>query len=174
MTETPSVRSLSGVLFLTRENAAFRKSGDFLALDLKTESGETSHARVFLHRCFPFDSADAFISVLDRDSTEIGLIRTLDALDNASRALVEEELARKYFCPKITQITSIKEKFHFSHWCVATELGTLEFTVRDTYRSMLRIGAERVFISDVDGNRYEIERLSALDKKSLRQIDTYL
>ena len=39
---------------------------------------------------------------------------------------------------------------------------------------MARIDEKRVIITDIDGNRYDIPDVSALDKKSFRRIELYL
>ena len=49
-----------------------------------------------------------------------------------------------------------------------------EFTVRDTYRSITKVSEDRVFITDVDGNRFEIPSLAALDRRSRRKIELFL
>ena len=68
----------------------------------------------------------------------------------------------------------MKERYGFSYWQVDTDDGDLSFTVQDTFRNLLRIGEDRLAIFDVDGNRFEIESLAALDRKSYKKIELYL
>ena len=46
--------------------------------------------------------------------------------------------------------------------------------MHDTYRNTAKISEERVVLTDVDGNRYEIPDVFALDRKSYRKIELYL
>ncbi len=179
---------LAEVTYLTSENARFylTKNG-FPALeavlpkfgdDLEAEQDKTpvkqDLGRVYFHRCFPFETPDEFISVLNGDGREYAMIRRLDDLPEESRAIVEHELARKYLCPTISRIKSLKEKLGFSFWEVETDLGDMSFTMHDTYRNIARVGGGMLIISDVDGNRFRIENVENLDRKSFKKIELYL
>ena len=61
-----------------------------------------------------------------------------------------------------------------SGWDVETDVGRILFSVKDTFRSLLSLAGGRVFITDVDGGRYEIPDASLLDKASYRKIELYL
>lgn len=128
--------------------------------------------RVFLHRAFPFDRPYEFISVSD-DNGEIGIIYNIDDF-NSAKELLKSELDSKYFAPKILKITSLKERFGYSYWKVKCDRGDYEFTVKDTFRNIIHVSEDRIFIMDVDSNRFEIESLSSLDKNSFRKIELYI
>ena len=130
--------------------------------------------RVFFHRAFPYDDANGFISVTDKDGSEYGMIRSLADFEGAGRDIIERELARKYYTPVITRIISVKERFGYSYWEVETASGKASFAMHDTYRNTAKISEERVVLTDVDGNRYEIPDVFALDRKSYRKIELYL
>ena len=128
--------------------------------------------RAFLHRAFPFDKPYEYISVSDENG-EIGLI--FDIKDFANCAdIIKSELDSKYFAPKIQKIISVKERFGYSYWKVKCDRGNIDFTVKDTFKSIIHVSQDRVFIMDVDTNRFEIESISALDRNSLRKIELYL
>lgn len=128
--------------------------------------------RVFLHRAFPFDRPYEFISVSD-DNGEIGIIYNIDEF-SSSKTLLKNELDSKYFAPKIQKILSLKERFGYSYWKVKCDRGNYEITVKDTFRSIIHVSEDRVFVMDVDSNRFEIESLSSLDKNSFRKIELYI
>ena len=129
-------------------------------------------------RAFPFDMKSEYISVLDRDRKEIGMIRSLGDFSGDQRALLERELEVKYYTPVIKRIMSVKERYGFSYWKTECEFGEKDFTLRDTFRSIIKTpnadGGDRVCIIDVDGNRYEIPDVGHLDAQSLRRIEMYL
>lgn len=130
--------------------------------------------RAFLHLAFPYDMSDGYISVLDSDENEIGMILNLSDLDNDSRAAAETELSRRYLTPKIKTLINMKEKGGFAFWEVDTDLGRKEFTVRDNFRNIFRVGELGAIIYDIDGNRFMIDDVTALDRRSRKKIELYL
>lgn len=134
--------------------------------------------RIHLSRAFPFDKPWEYISVLDRDKKEIGFIRSLEDFDEPERGLLVRELESVYYTPKIVKILSVKERYGFSYWKCLCEGGEKTFTLKDTFRSIVRTytseGKLRLFVLDVDGNRYEIPDVEALDHQSYKKIELYL
>ncbi|MBE6686874.1 MAG: DUF1854 domain-containing protein [Ruminococcaceae bacterium] len=164
----------AAIVRLTKENASFFEKNGFLCLTVKNEE-ELTCDRVFLHRDFPFELLWEYISVLDADNKEIGLIYNISDFDSETEAMLKKELERKYYSPVIISIDSLKERYGFSYWGTTTAEGRkIEFTIQDTFRHVNRIGEDKCVITDVDGNRFVIESLSGLDKKSYRRIELYL
>lgn len=181
-TQTP-VSAFDAVIqirYLDDTNASFTEQNGFLSLKatLANENGETeeqTYERIFLHSAFPFDMPHSYISVLDKDQKEIGMIRELSALSEETQKILLGELGRKYYAPRITKILSVKERYGFSYWRVDLEnVSDFSFTVQDTYRSMLKVDPTHVFIIDVDGNRFEIPSVEELDRASYKKIELYL
>ncbi|MBR6676372.1 MAG: DUF1854 domain-containing protein [Clostridia bacterium] len=165
----------AGIVYLTKDTAHFFKEGDFIGADIKGEDGETTHhLRVWLHRSFPLDMPFEYISVQNKDQEELGLIKSISDFDADERDIITAELERKYYTPTVTKIITLKETRGFSFWRVMTDAGELSFTLQDTSKSIARVGADRAFIFDICGNRYEIRSLSALDKNSYRKLELYL
>lgn len=180
MAETKtSLSDIVNLVYATKDNSVFENKNSFLSLKIKTvnEEGvteEKEYDRVFLHRAFPFENKYEYISVNDKDGKEIAMIKSLDDLDELQRKYVQDELERKYFTPAIKKILSMKERFGFSYWKVMTDTGEMTFTVRDTYRSIHKIDMRHIFITDVDGNRYDIPDLESLDRKSYKKLELYI
>lgn len=165
----------AGITYLDKGNARFFKDGDFIGAEITGEDGErVSHKRVWLHRSFPFDRPNEYISVQNKDQEELGLIRRIGDFDSDEAKIITDELERKYYTPAVSRIITLKETRGFSFWRVITDSGELNFTLQDTSKSIVRIGADRAFIFDICGNRYEIKSLSALDKNSYRKLELYL
>ncbi len=174
MEQTSGLDKVVRIEYLNSAQARFSKNGDFIGLRIEKDGEISDYPRVFLHRMFPFEELWKEISVLTPDNEEVGMIASIDDFPCEIAAILKEELNRKYLMPVITSIDTLKERFGFSAWKVESTIGTLEFTLRDTYRSMLKIGEGRVIITDSDGNRYEIPDVSKLDRKSYRKIELYL
>lgn len=167
-TQAPQ-QDLTKTVWLTPENASFSRKNGLLWL---TYGG--GELRVTLRRNFPLEELWSFLSVLNDREEEVGMIRDLSQFGPAENDLLRSELERRYYAPVILKILSLKERFGFSYWKVETAEGKMEFTLRDTYKSLVRLGGRRVFVLDVDGNRFVIPDVSALDRKSYRKIELYL
>ena len=175
----------NGVIYLTPEIAVFKKCGDFLGLELKgdldslTESAldvkrQPFYERVRIRRAFPFSLAERYVSVLDNDQNEIGLIEDISVFPDEQAGLLREELERVYFCPEILKINSVRERLGYAYFGVVCDTGEREIPLRDIYRSIIRVNDDRIVIIDIDGNRYGISSLKALDKNSMKKLELYL
>lgn len=167
--EERSLAEISVTVWLTPENAVF-----FMKNQLLYISHEGKEERVHLCRQFPFEHLWQYISVLNDAQTEIGIIRDLALFEGESYSVLRDELNRRYYAPEILSIQSIKERYGFSYWKVITKEGSVSFTLHDTFRSLLRAGGNRIILSDVNGNRFLIPDVEALDRKSYKKIELYL
>ncbi len=164
-----TLAEISVTVWLNAENAEFYHRNGFLYI----KHNDTDR-RAFLCRQFPFDFLWEFISVMNEEQEEIGIIRRLDDFSGEARTLLESELNRRYYAPVIEEIRQVKERYGFSYWRVLTKNGEVRFTLHDTYRSIIRAGESRVILLDVDGNRFEIPDVNALNRKSYKKIELYL
>ena len=166
------LEKLTDTYLLTPENSRFfLSSTGLLMVAVKEKDFE---GRAFLSLAFPFKKEREYICVQNEAKEELGMIRALSDFDEKSRELVETELKKKYFAPKILKIVKLEEKFGSSFWDCQTDYGLRKFTVKDPHRSILRLGEDRAYVVDVDGCRYEIESLEKMDKKSHSKIELYL
>jgi hypothetical protein len=179
---------LAEIIYLNAENTRFYKTKNgFPAMeavvpkigdDLEENNDKTpvkqDFGRVFFHRCFPFESPDEYISVLNKDGRELGLILKLDELPEEAQKIIKAELDRKYLCPTIQKILSLKEKLDYSFWEVTTDKGLMNFSMHDTFRNIAKVGGGALILTDVDGNRFKIENVYKLDRKSYKKIELYL
>ncbi len=163
------------ILRLDRQNASFCEKNGFLSLVLDNNGEKKQYDRIFLHRAFPHELMFRFISVLDDEKNEIGIIYDISDFDDYSSELIKGEIAKKYYSPVITEIKGVKERYGFSYWKVILEDGRdLSFTMQDTYKNILHTGEDSIILVDVDSNRYTIKSISALSSKSYRKIELYL
>ena len=164
-----TLQDISVTNWLTPQNASFFLKNGFLYI----KHGEKEE-RAFLYRQFPFELEWEFLSVMDSEKQEIGILRELTSFDEETRALLTCELERRYYTPVIQRILSMKERYGFSYWKVKTADGEVSFTLQDTFRSMIHTGENRLLLLDVNGNRFEISDVTALDRKSYKKIELYL
>ncbi len=164
----------SQILRLTPDNAVFDTKNGFPSLLLKTNGEEKLFFKVSLRRSFPFELLEEYISVLDSDDNEIGLIYDINEFTESS-GILKAELAHRYFEPKIKTVNSLKERYGFSYWRVTLSDGRVtEFTMQDTFKNIIKAGTDKLIMLDVDGNRFVIEDINLLDKKSYKRLELYI
>ncbi len=131
-----------------------------------TIAGNRSYPNVKVVRAAPLTQPDAYISFLDGDDEEICMLEDLTQLDAASRAIVDDELSRRYLTSIVLNINSARNEFGTSYWEVETDRGRREFVVQNVAENARWFGGKRLLITDVDGNRFEIPNLDRLDRAS--------
>lgn len=161
--------------FLELEKAEFYVTpGGFTGL----KYGRDEYKRVTLRRALPVGQPMDYISVADHENKEIGMIRAVSELSDEQRAIVTAELDKRYYCPTVYEVKSVKDKLGYVYF--ELEIGReghryeKTCTVKDVSKNIRMLGDDRLIIFDVDGNRYIIDFLSKLDKKSLRRLEPYL
>jgi hypothetical protein len=127
-----------------------------------------------VRRAFPLSTPDDFLSLQGADGKEIAMLRNVGDVPHESRLLLEEELDRRYFTPRIEQIQELKADAGMWRFKVVTQRGTAEFFVRNWRDSAVEISRGRWQIMSVDGGRFEIVDINALDALSLRLLDQLL
>jgi len=148
--------------------------------------GRASDGHVLLHRgedvldvgsimsAFPLTRPGQMVSIRDEEGEEIGILRDVAGLDARSRQVMEEELERAYFMPRICDIFDIQEELNVVTWEVETDRGPRHFEVRNVRQNVRRMGNRRFVIKDVDGNRYEIRDWADLPPAAQRIIWNHL
>ncbi len=162
--------------WLTVDSSRFERSaGGFLNLHFNGKE----YKRVAVHRCFPFSAKDDFLSIREAEdmgeaSKEIGLIEDLRTWPQAVQEMLDEQLALRYFMPKILKVKKIKEEFGFSYWEVESDRGPASFTIRGGSGSIFSPSRGRYIITDIDGNRFIIENMEELTAKERKLLDLYV
>lgn len=150
--------------YLDPAKLEFAKRGDALRLTIENDR---SYLKVHAVRAFPLTNLNEYIGLLDAiGGREIGMLRNIRDLEAQPRELVQAELSRRYFIPKVTKITKAKKEFGAIYWDVDTDRGRREFIMRGIRDSIHEIEPGRYLITDVDGNRFELPQLSKLDTRS--------
>lgn len=133
----------------------------------------TTYTNVEAIRSFPLTDSNKYISLLDSEEKEIGIIQDIKQLPRESEKILRSELQKRYFLPKITKIHSLDGEFGVTRWSVETNRGPVTFGMRTRY-DVVSLENGRVLIKDADGNRYEIENYHRLDPDSIALLETQL
>ena len=139
---------------------------------------DKEYKRIQLRRAMPDRYPSEYISVADHDNKEIGMIKSLVDLKGDQLRIVSDELSRRYYCPEILEIKSVRDKLGYVYMEMEVFAGGEKHersaAVNDVNKNIRMLGSNRLIIFDVDGNRYIINALDKLDGKSLRRLEPYM
>ena len=134
----------------------------------------TEYTEVELRRLFPVSDRDHYISLIDKDERQIAMIRSYDDITPESAAAVKARFNDYYLIPKIKKIYECSDATGALVMKVDTDHGRAEFRIRNRHSDMKIYPEDRVIIRDSSDNRYEIESLASLDRKSWILISSFL
>ena len=154
-------------IFITKNDMV--KPNENNLVDLVLENGDEYRA-LEPRRLFPVSRTEKYITLLNSDGEEIGIIKTLDDLNRDSREVIVSSLNDYYLVPEIRRILLISEKNGQIHWSVETERGFKEFDVKNRNHDVKVFDDGSVRVRDSDDNRYLIPDYHKLDKHSRIQL----
>ncbi|TYS60107.1 DUF1854 domain-containing protein [Sutcliffiella horikoshii] len=129
----------------------------------------TDYANVGIFRTFPFSKPYEYISIWNED-TELGVIKSVDQLDDESEAVLKRELHVRYVVPEVKRIQSIKEEPGLWIFALDTDRGPLKLMMRNIHEHLDLLPPNRIIITDMDGKRCEITNIKALDLNSRKEL----
>ncbi|MDR0554934.1 MAG: DUF1854 domain-containing protein [Treponema sp.] len=136
------------------------------------------YKRIQLRRAMPVQSPEEYISVADHENKEIGMIRALTDLADNQLRIVSDELNRRYYCPEILEIKSVHDKLGYVYMELLLLSGGKRYersaAIKDVNKNIRLLDANRLLVFDVDGNRYMVNSLEKLDKKSQKRLEPYM
>jgi len=124
------------------------------------------YAGVVVTHAFPVSRPGRCVLLREAGGREIGLITKADGLDRDSQEVLDAELDRSYFMPRIISVSKIEEEFGIATWHVVTDRGPTQFQVRARSESIWSFGGGRYLIKDVEGNRFDIPSVSELEPRT--------
>jgi uncharacterized protein DUF1854 len=139
-----------------------------------TVGDERSYHTVKLYQAWPLSMPGRCVSFQDGRGEEILMLEDLAGLDPKSRAVAEEELRRRYLTARVEAVWNVRTEFGVTYWHVLTDRGERDFVVQSLSESCVWLSESHVMIVDVDGNRFEIPDLKALDRASRAQLAAVL
>ena len=152
--------------FLDPQKITVRKIGDELVMTVE----DRSYLQVEVRRAFPLSRKNLYVTFFDMNEGEIGMLRDVRLMPMEMRQLVERELDQRYFTAHIRRVKSCKEEFGLFRLDVETDKGRREFYLRNLRDNILRLHPNRIILTDIYGNRFEIRDVGRLDPRSLAAI----
>ena len=156
-------------------NAEFYEGkGGFTGLRYKG----ADHKRIQLRRAIPIQHPSDYISVADQESKEIGMIQALTDLKDDQLRIVTDELNRRYYCPEILEVKSVRDKLGYVYMELEVFAGgerhERNAAINDVNKNIRLLDSNRLIVFDVDGNRFMVNALDKLDRKSLKRLEPYM
>lgn len=122
----------------------------------------------------PLSHPERFLGILNSKGEEVLMVETLDDFPAETRAIVEEELRRRYLTSAVLRILNAKVEFGATYWTILTARGERDFVVQSLQENAQWIGPRHLLLVDIDGNRFEIKDIDALDPASKKFIESIL
>jgi ATP-binding cassette subfamily B protein len=124
-------------------------------------------------RSFPISDPDHFISLVDAEGRELLCLENLAEVPEASREILEQDLARREFVPVIERILHVTAGVEPSHWELQTDRGSAQVVLKNS-EDVRRLGQKSAVLRDDQGIRYLIPDTTRLDSHSRRILERYL
>jgi len=128
----------------------------------------SSFPEIQIIRAAPLTHPDRYICFLDVLGREICMVESLSELEREDRLMVEEELQKRYIISVIKRLISVRREAGTSYWEVDTNRGMRELVIEISDQNVRGVGEYRVLMVDIDGNRFEVPDITALDRTSRR------
>jgi hypothetical protein len=122
----------------------------------------------------PLSHPDAYLALLNGKGEEIVMLPEPDRLPPESLAAVRRELRQRYLTATVNSIVQARQEYGATYWTVETDRGRREFVTQNLQENAQWHSPIHLLLIDVDGNRFEIPDLDALDVKSRATIDAIL
>ena len=122
------------------------------------------HEDLSVRRAFPLEMPTRYIGFSLPGGEEMGMLEDTEALDEASREVLDSELAKVYFLPVITDIPHIGEDHGVVYVDVETSSGSRQLEIRGIRNNIRLLSKNRALIQDVEGTRYELRDWGHLPK----------
>lgn len=162
-----------------KEAEFYAGAGGFAGLRYKGEDFPHIVLRRLMPLKHPFEYISAACAGDGNEFKEIGILKSVEDLPEEQREIVVGELGNRYYSPEVLDVVSVQDKLGYVYMELRLKNKKgVEYkkncAVKDVSRNIRMLSDTSVIIFDVDGNRYIVEDLKRLSRKSLRKLDAYL
>ena len=124
---------------------------------------------------FPVTSPNGYVEFSDAKGDSIGILKSLANVAPESLAAIRAALAARYMIPFVVQLVEMKEASPFVlRWRVETNMGAATFFTESTRESVRYLTHDRIRITDLAGNQFDIPSISGLDASSRDILSAFL
>lgn len=114
----------------------------------------------------PLSRPNTYLALLDEKGDEITVVADPRQLSTASWQAAEAELRQRYLNSTVLTVHSAKQEYGATYWSTETDRGPREFITQALRENAQWITNDHLLLLDVDGNRFDIPSIEALDPRS--------
>jgi len=139
-----------------------------------TIPGDRSYIAVRPAWAAPLSRPGQYLALLDGNGKEIITLPDPAVLPPDSFEAVQRELRFRYLTATVLQVESARQEYGATYWTMQTNRGPRDFVTQNLQENATWLSDTHLLLLDVDGNRFEIPDIAALDKKSRDILDEIL
>lgn len=141
-----------------------------VCLQIALQTGERVED-VSVTQSFPVSRPGDYLEFRDGKGESLGILRSLESLDTASRQAVCSALSGRSVIPQVLSVREIRELgVSVILWKTATDRGERAFHTESPRESIRFLTQDRIRITDLAGNQYDIPSIAALDPASRNRL----
>ncbi len=122
----------------------------------------------------PLTYPDKYLALMNGKGEEIALIKEPADLPAESLVAVREELSRRYLTAVIKSVLHARSEFGVTYWHVDTDRGERDFVTQSLQENAQWLSPTHLMLTDVDGNRFELQDTSSMDARSMSYLASIL
>ena len=138
-------------------------------LEVKPQNEDTWYEATIV-RLFPLTETIHWLCLLDKRDKEIGVFKELKGLTKEDMESIRRELRRRYVIPEISRVVSCRIRHDLVEWDVDTDRGRVTFLTKQRDEQQQPAVPNRLSITDIEGNRFDIPDVGSLDVTSRRAL----
>jgi hypothetical protein len=138
-------------------------------------AGEDEAADASATLAFPVSRPMRFVELSDSKKKPVGMLRSLDGLAGEAREAIAKALQTRYMIPEVQSVLDLGERSPFVlRWRVGTDRGERVFFTESPREAVKYQTPDRIRITDLTGNHYDVPSIAALPAESRTRLDAYL
>jgi hypothetical protein len=122
----------------------------------------------------PMSYPNRYLCLLNGKGEEIVMLETVEELPPDSRQAALEELALRYLTATVVTILDARNEFGATYWHVTTDRGERDFVTQSLQENAQWLSPTHLMLMDVDGNRFELKDVTAMDRRSMTLLEAIL
>jgi hypothetical protein len=134
-------------------------------IGLKYKNSDFNH--IELRRLMPTEMPMSYISVMNHKNEEIGILRKIDELSPQQQVIVLNELNSRYYTPHILDVKSAIDKMGYLYLDMRIRNNNgIEYDKNCVVKDFQMMTHNSWLVCDMDGNRYLVQDIAALSRRS--------
>lgn len=144
-----------------------------------TIQGERTCLGIIARAAFSKSDLGAFVQLYEvkpdgNRGEPIGVIRSIRVLSEESRRIIERILRQEHMIARIVSILGIRDSQWIVEVDIETDRGRRTIMIDNIYKQISVGENDRVTVTDMFGNRYDIPDIRQLDAESRKYLSPYV